>query len=75
MDMASKGGAKAAIHIARVFVIVKGPFRVIIEFDFHNAYNLIRRNFMLEKVKPKTPILFLVVRQSYKNSTPVLEST
>ena len=61
-------GTEIAVHAIRRYVEnPESTDRVIIKVDFRNAFNTLRRDVMLTKVKKLTPSIFPVVWQSYFN--------
>ena len=63
---AVKGGIEAAIHAARLYASSDLPnASVLVKLDFINAFNLLRRDWMLEMVMEFCPRLYPLVRQAY----------
>jgi len=63
---AIQGGIEAAVHAARLYATTDHPScTVFVKLDFSNAFNLLRRDWMLEQVEAFAPSLLPLVRQAY----------
>ena len=60
-------GAEAAIHAARLYLQHLKTNQVILEMDFKNAFNNIRRDRMLKAVMELAPNLFPLVHSAYSS--------
>ena len=59
-------GAEGAVHALRAYI--ENPAiqdKVVLKIDFKNAYNTIRRDVMLNKIKKKLPKIYNYVYQCY----------
>ena len=63
-------GAEIAVHALRRYVDENvNESKVILKIDFKNAFNSIRRDHILAKVKEHVPMLYPMVWQSYANAS------
>lgn len=65
---AVKGGAEAAIHSVRQYVVEAlnvQSCKVLVKLDFQNAFNTVRRDLFLNQVKSVTPKLYRLAYQAY----------
>ena len=60
-------GAEAAIHATRLYLQHLKTNQVILEMDFKNAFNNIRRDRMLKAVMELTPNLFPLAHSAYSS--------
>ena len=66
----SPGGCEAVNHSARIYVSHQQQDKVekvLLKIDFKNAFNMIRRDLMLQSVADNTPELFPFLSQCYKS--------
>src|SRR5208283_1894176 len=55
----TRGGAEAVVHLTRAFIHTEGAVeRVLLKLDFRNAFNTIRRDVLLQRVKSYIPKYF-----------------
>ena len=66
------GEAEAAIPATRRYVINMLADHVIVELDFTNAFNTLRRDAMLEAVKCAIPELYCIAHAAY-TVEPILQ--
>ena len=59
------GGAEAAIHTTRRFLDNFPPGHEIIKLDFANAFNTLRRDFLLDTVARNIPQLYRFTLATY----------
>ena len=63
-------GAEAAIHTMRRYMINNtSSKKVILKIDFHNAFNSVRRDILLQKVKQHDLPLFPFIWQAYSSNS------
>ncbi len=53
-----KGGADAAVHVARKFLVNMDSQSALVKLDFENAFNYIRRNHMQQAVSDLVPTIY-----------------
>lgn len=62
-----KGGAEAIIHAIRTLVHTQHlKALAIVKFDFQNAFNEMKRKYLLEEIKNEAPLLFPMMQQAYR---------
>ena len=62
-----KGGVKAAVHAARMYMRKLGSCRALLKFDFKNAFNTLQRNKMLFAVKDSAQEIYAFVHSAYSS--------
>ena len=63
-------GTEIAVHSIRQYINnPDSSDKVILKVDFKNAFNCLRRDFMLSKVKDLTPQIYNYVWQAYSSET------
>jgi len=68
-----KGGCEAAVHASRVFLDAnKETGKVLVKLDFKNAFNSVRRDYMLQSVAKHFPRLQPLAQQAYGRHTMLL---
>jgi hypothetical protein len=67
LGVAVEGGAEAAIHAARRFVLSMPADHIFVKLDFTNAFNSLRRDAMLETVAEDVPEVYNFCRLAYAN--------
>ena len=61
-----KGGAEIGVHSMRQYASHNHEEdKLIVKIDFSNAFNSLRRDVMMTKVKEHTPGIFQMMKQSY----------
>ena len=60
-----RGGAEVAVHAARKFLLNLLDDLAMIKLDFHNAFNYVRRDKMLEAVRDLAPTVYPLVHSAY----------
>lgn len=70
----SPGGCEAVAHAARVYLFnnQENNDKVFLKIDYKNAFNMIRRDSMLQAVAENTPELFAFLDQCYRNPSFLL---
>lgn len=64
------GGVEAATHAARTFLSTRSDKpKVLIKLDFQNAFNTLRRDWLLRQVRKYAPRLSHLAFQSYAHPT------
>jgi hypothetical protein len=66
------GGAEAAIHATRRYVLNMPDDNVVVKLDFTNAFNSLRRDAMLEAVEREVPELYRFAYAAY-TVEPILQ--
>ena len=56
-----KGGIEAAVHAGCHFLDSLSPDEAVVKLDFHNAFNSVRRDRMLQSVLSVCPAIFPLV--------------
>ena len=59
------GGAEAAVHATRRYVMSMSNENVLVKLDFENAFNSLRRDCMLEAVAKDMPEIYRFAHASY----------
>ena len=72
LGFGTKGGCEAAVHVVRDFIYSQTALRVIFKADFSNAFNTIRRDALMEKVKLYVPSVYGYVYQAYASETSLM---
>lgn len=62
-----KGGVEAAIHSARRYLHHLTPGHAVLKLDFKNAFNLVRRDKMLNAVRDLAPGVYQFVHSAYSS--------
>ena len=62
-----RGGAEAAVHAARLYLLDLDPTKAVLKLDFKNAFNSIRRDKLLEAVRELAPGLLEFVHSAYSS--------
>ena len=60
-----RGGSEAAVLAARCFLGNMKPDQAMVKLDFANAFNSIRRDYMLEAVQSLYPVIYSFVHSAY----------
>ena len=69
------GGAKDGVHALRAFQAhPHSGSRVLVKLDFQNAFNTVRRDWMLRQVEEHCPKLFRMARQAYATESTLVAS-
>lgn len=65
----SPGGCEAVAHSARIYLSNNSNIheKAFLKIDFKNAFNMIRRDYMLQIVMENTPELFPFINQCYRS--------
>ena len=63
------GGAEAAVHATRRYVMSMPNENVLVKLDFSNAFNSLRRDCMLEAVAKDIPEIYRFAHASYSCSS------
>ena len=65
-----RGGAEAMVHAVRAYLGKDFPnTKLMVKLDFTNAFNSIRRDWMLEQVAQHAPYLYKMAYQAYTEQT------
>jgi hypothetical protein len=70
-------GGEAAVHASRAYAqgslrtgkLTLGETRVLLKLDFNNAFNAVRRDWMLTQIKAVTPELYPLAYQAYREES------
>src|SRR6218665_2623875 len=65
VGVAVPGGGEAAIHASRSFVTNMTEDEIFVKLDFANAFNTLRRDFMLQTVYDTVPEIYEFTHQAY----------
>ena len=65
LGYSSRGGSEAAAHAARLYLKSDIRNKVLLKLDIKNAFNCMRRDTILLKVKEKIPSLYNLFWQAY----------
>ena len=65
-------GAEAAVHAARIYLDNLPPDHVLLKLDFSNAFNCVRRDQMLIRVRELAPELLPFVHSAYSAPSTLL---
>ena len=67
-------GCEAAVHGVREFVSrsEEETTRVVVKVDVKNAFNSVRRDVILSRIRDRCPALYPMVYQAYASPTPLL---
>ena len=69
MSVCILSGAEVAVHTCRSFISSEDSNSILLKIDFKNAFNTVRRNAILHKVKESLPQIFPSVFQAYPQPT------
>jgi hypothetical protein len=73
LGFAVKGGSEAAVHALRSFTESEANSnKIVVKFDFKNAFNMLRRDYMLECVSQNFPEIFPFINQTYRHPSFLL---
>ena len=76
LGFAVKGGVEAGAHAARkYFNFSHDQIKVFLKVDFLNAFNMIRRDKLLQQVSSKLPELFPFINQCYREPSLLFHGT
>ncbi len=67
-----RNGAEAAVHAARQFLHNKDPSHAVVKLDFTNAFNSVRRDFVLSAVQSLCPTIYSFVHLAYSSRSNLL---
>jgi len=66
------GGAEVAVHAARKFLQNLDDGHALVKLDVRNAFNIVRRDRMLEAVQDLAPIIYPFVHSAYSAPSTLL---
>ena len=69
MGVCIQSGAEVAVHACRNFISSEDSNSILLKIDFKNAFNAMRRDAILHKVKESLPQIFPFVFQAYAQPT------
>ena len=77
LGFGTPGGCEAAIHATRRYLSQAGEIlpRVLLKLDYKNAFNTIRRDYLLRVVRKELPQLYPLVWQFYSSPTKLFFGT
>ncbi len=67
-----RNGAEAAVHASRQFLHNKDPSHAVVKLDFANAFNSVRRDFVLSAVQSLCPTIYSFVHSAYSSPSNLL---
>ena len=71
----TSGGCEAAAHATRAFSRSMNSESVMVKIDMKNAFNSVRRDHFLSRVRESAPSIYHLLWQAYSEPTPLFHGT